>query len=38
MDEANVAQLPVLEEGNLIGILSRQLVFRYIQLRSQFGH
>lgn len=38
MDESNVAQLPVIQDDQLIGVLSRQQVFRYIRLRSQFSN
>lgn len=38
MDEANVAQLPVVENGEVVGLLSRQQVFRYIRLRAEFSN
>ncbi len=37
MNEANVAQVPVIEHGHLIGVLSRDRVLRYIHLRLQLG-
>ncbi len=38
MDDANVAQLPVVQFNQLIGVLSRQQIFRFIRLRSQLGN
>ena len=35
MDEANVAQLPVLEEGQLVGILAREQIIRHLRLRAE---
>ena len=37
MDEANVAQVPVVKEGQVIGILSREHVLHYLRLRLQLG-
>jgi Zn-dependent protease len=37
MDEADVAQLPVLEDGRLIGAVGREQVLRYIAARSELG-
>ena len=37
MDEAGVAQVPVVEKGQIIGILSREQILRYISLRHSLG-
>ena len=37
MAERNVAQLPVLEEGKFVGMLSRDRVLNYIRTRTQVG-
>ncbi len=37
MDSANVAQLPVVEGDQIVGILSREQVLRYIRLRAELG-
>ena len=37
MDEAGVAQVPVVENGQIIGILSREQILRYISLRHSLG-
>ncbi len=37
MDSANVNQLPVVAEGNVLGTLSREQVLRYIRLRAELG-
>ena len=37
MDDANVAQVPVIEEDEIVGILSREQVLRHIRLRSELG-
>lgn len=37
MDDANVAQVPVMEEERVIGILSREEIMHYIRLRSEIG-
>lgn len=37
MDNANVAQLPVLEDGNLVGMLSREHVLHYLRTRAELG-
>jgi Zn-dependent protease/CBS domain-containing protein len=37
MDTANVAQLPVTENGSIAGILSREQILRYVRLRAEVG-
>jgi signal-transduction protein with cAMP-binding, CBS, and nucleotidyltransferase domain len=37
MDTANVAQLPVMEDGCVSGILSREQILRYVRLRAEMG-
>lgn len=37
MNEANVAQVPVVENGKLIGVLARDRVLHYLHLRLQLG-
>jgi len=37
MDDHNVAQLPVVEEDRLLGMLSRDQVLHYIRLRGEIG-
>jgi predicted transcriptional regulator len=37
MDEADVAQLPVIENGELIGAVGREQVLRYIAARAELG-
>jgi predicted transcriptional regulator len=37
MNEANVAQVPVVENGELIGVLARDRVLHYLHLRLQLG-
>ena len=37
MDEAGVAQVPVVEKGQIIGILSREQILHYISLRHSLG-
>jgi Zn-dependent protease/CBS domain-containing protein len=37
MDNINVNQLPVVEEENIVGTLSREQVLRYIRLRAELG-
>jgi Zn-dependent protease len=37
MDSKNVAQLPVLLDGELIGILSREQIISYIRARAELG-
>ncbi len=37
MDNADVAQIPVLEQGELVGVLSREQVVRYLRSRAELG-
>jgi predicted transcriptional regulator len=37
MDDANVAQVPVVEGDEIVGILSREQVLHYIRLRTELG-
>jgi Zn-dependent protease/CBS domain-containing protein len=37
MDDANVAQLPVLEGDELVGMIGREQVVRYVRLRAELG-
>ncbi|MCG2767774.1 MAG: site-2 protease family protein [Chloroflexota bacterium] len=37
MDDANVAQVPVVEGDEIVGILSREQVIHYIRLRAELG-
>jgi CBS domain-containing protein len=37
MDDANVAQVPVLSDGNVVGILTREGVMHYIRMRTEIG-
>jgi Zn-dependent protease len=35
MDDANLAQMPVLENGNLVGVLTRENVLHYLRVRAE---
>jgi CBS domain-containing protein len=37
MDDADVAQVPVVESGHVAGLLSREQVLRYIRARAELG-
>jgi predicted transcriptional regulator len=37
MDSANVAQMPVVENDQVIGLLTREHVLHYIRARSELG-
>ncbi len=37
MDQQNIAQIPVVEHNQLVGVLTREQILRYINLRSQLG-
>lgn len=37
MDERNVAQLPVVEDARLVGVLTREHVLHHIRLRAELG-
>ncbi|MFQ5854613.1 MAG: site-2 protease family protein [Anaerolineae bacterium] len=37
MDEADVAQIPVMDNGHLLGMITREHLLHYIRLRSELG-
>lgn len=37
MDSKNVAQVPVVEGNQLVGVLTREQVLRYVRMRSELG-
>lgn len=37
MDDANVNQVPVMEQGELVGMLSREHIIRYTRARAELG-
>jgi predicted transcriptional regulator len=37
MDDANVAQVPVVEGNQIVGMLSREQVLHYIRVRAELG-
>ena len=37
MDDANVAQMPVVSGGELLGMISREQVLHYVRVRSELG-
>lgn len=37
MDNADVAQVPVVEDGEIVGTLSREQVLHYVRLRAELG-
>jgi Zn-dependent protease len=37
MADSNVAQVPVIESGNLLGVLSREQIVQYVRLRAKLG-
>jgi Zn-dependent protease/CBS domain-containing protein len=37
MDNADVAQIPVIVEGELVGVLSREQIVRYLRSRAELG-
>lgn len=37
MDEKNINQLPVVEHGNLVGVLTRENVLHYIRMKAEGG-
>jgi predicted transcriptional regulator len=37
MDDANVAQVPVLEGNQLLGVLLREQILHYIRARAELG-
>jgi Zn-dependent protease len=37
MDDANVAQLPVVDDGQWLGVLDRERILHYMRLRAELG-
>jgi CBS domain-containing protein len=37
MDESNINQMPVVNEGRIIGLVVRENVFRFLHTRSRLG-
>jgi Zn-dependent protease len=37
MDDANVAQMPVVEAGRLLGMVGREQILHYVRLRAELG-
>jgi predicted transcriptional regulator len=37
MDQAQVAQVPVLQQGELVGVLTRERVFQTLRARTELG-
>jgi predicted transcriptional regulator len=37
MDEADVNQVPVMDNGHLLGVITREHLLRYMRLRSELG-
>jgi Zn-dependent protease/CBS domain-containing protein len=37
MDDANVAQMPVIEAGELLGMIGREQVLHYVRVRAELG-
>ena len=37
MDRAKVSQLPVVDENQVLGLLSRENIFNYLRLRNELG-
>lgn len=37
MDDANVAQMPVIESGKLLGMIGREQVLHYVRVRAELG-
>jgi CBS domain-containing protein len=37
MDDAGIAQMPVLEGERLVGLLSREQVLHYVRARAELG-
>lgn len=37
MDESNLAQLPVMEDGQFVGLLTRDRVLHYVRTRAELG-
>jgi predicted transcriptional regulator len=37
MDDADVAQMPVVEAGELLGMIAREQVLHYVRVRAELG-
>ena len=37
MDDANVAQVPVLAGGQLVGMIGREQILHYVRVRAELG-
>ena len=37
MDDANVAQVPVLAAGELVGMIGREQILHYVRVRAELG-
>jgi CBS domain-containing protein len=37
MDDAGVAQMPVLADGELVGMIGREQILHYVRLRAELG-
>jgi predicted transcriptional regulator len=37
MDDANVAQLPVVDDGQWLGMLDRERIVHYMRARAELG-
>jgi Zn-dependent protease/CBS domain-containing protein len=37
MDDANVAQLPVVDDGQLVGMVGREQILHYLRIRAELG-
>jgi CBS domain-containing protein len=37
MDDANVDQIPVIEDGRVLGLITREALLRYLRLRKELA-
>jgi predicted transcriptional regulator len=37
MDEANLDQIPVMEDGRVLGLITRDALLRYLRLRQELA-
>jgi predicted transcriptional regulator len=37
MDDADVAQMPVVQDGELLGMIAREQVLHYVRVRAELG-
>jgi predicted transcriptional regulator len=37
MDDADVAQMPVLVDGELVGMIGREQILHYVRVRGELG-